>query len=157
MPDKAEILKAIGQDILTEIRKQATDVGATFEDSVEDVAAFISSKAQELSTAVGKPGFDEALMAARDSVLLKAAGRASTISCARRPAARLRSSPDFWSCCNKENGRDVDRRARSFCRPRLGHRPGRGFFSRRFFFWCRCFSLYGSCSSNAGSDRIRSR
>lgn len=76
MPERNVVLRQIGEDILAELRKQAKETGVHFESAIDDVADFIAMKADELSRAVGKPGFDEALIAARDSVLLKAAGRA---------------------------------------------------------------------------------
>jgi hypothetical protein len=76
MPSKEEILEEAGKQILMEISIRASELGASFDAGAEDVARFISAKAAELSLAVDQPGFNEAVIAARDSVLLKAAGRA---------------------------------------------------------------------------------
>ncbi len=76
MPTKEQILEEAGKQILMEISFRASELGASFDAGAEDVVRFISAKASELSLAVGEPGFDAAVIAARDSVLLKAAGRA---------------------------------------------------------------------------------
>jgi len=76
MPTKSEVLEEAGKQILMEMSFRANELGAFFDAGAEDTARFIASKAEELSLAVGQPGFEEAVVAARDSVLLKAAGRA---------------------------------------------------------------------------------
>lgn len=76
MPTREQVLEEAGKQILMEISFRANELGASFDAGAEDVVRFISAKAAELSLAVGQPGFDDAVIAARDSVLLKAAGRA---------------------------------------------------------------------------------
>lgn len=76
MADRKELLKELGRDLLEQLREQAAAAGKAFQPALDEVQDFIAAKAEELSAAYGKPGFDEALIAARDSVLLKAAGRA---------------------------------------------------------------------------------
>lgn len=73
---KHEALKLIGEDILSELRQQAMDVGQSLTGSLEEVGEYIGERVAHLSTVVGEPGFREALTAERDSICLKAAGRA---------------------------------------------------------------------------------
>lgn len=76
MAEHTELLQEMGRDFLEQLREQAKAAGKAFQPALDEVEDFIVETAQKLAKAWGKPGFDEALIAARDQVLLKAAGRA---------------------------------------------------------------------------------
>lgn len=76
MATRQEVLKAVGEDLLEQIRQQAREVGESLQPSLDEVSDYIAERAAHLATVVGEPGFEKILYAERDNVLLKAAGRA---------------------------------------------------------------------------------
>lgn len=76
MSIRSDAIKGIGEDILAELRQQANDVGKSLTGALDEVGEYIGERVAHLSTVVGEPGFREALTAERDSICLRAAGRA---------------------------------------------------------------------------------
>jgi len=74
--NRDESLQQIGNDIVALIVAQADALGQRVVDELEDVAAYAAARADHLALVVGEPGFDQALLAERDSVVLRAAGSA---------------------------------------------------------------------------------
>lgn len=90
MATREEILKAVGEDLLEQIREQAREVGEQLQPALDEVADYIAERAEHLASVVGEPGFQKVLFAERDNVLLKAAAR--TVVEAEKFDARLLAS-----------------------------------------------------------------
>ena len=78
--NREDALPQIGTDIVSLITSQAEQVGQAIVDEIDAVAQYASERADHLSLilASGEPGFDEALVAERDNVVLRAAVGAVT-------------------------------------------------------------------------------
>lgn len=66
----------IVKDLVTVLERAARESGVDLAASGRDLALYANERAAELVAAAGEPGYDRALDAARDAVLLYAAGRA---------------------------------------------------------------------------------
>lgn len=73
MPTSREALKVLGEDIVDQISREAEELGVALTGDLELVAGYAAERADKLSLALGEPGFEQALTAARDSLALKAA------------------------------------------------------------------------------------
>ncbi len=76
MPTKEEALKQIGDDFVALIKNQAEQIGEGLVDDLDSVSEYAAQRAEHLSTVVGEPGFDQALIAERDSIAIRIAIRA---------------------------------------------------------------------------------
>lgn len=90
MATREEILKAVGEDLLEQIRQQAMEVGESLQPALDEVADYIAERAEHLSKVVGEPGFERILLVERNNVILKAATR--TVVEADKLDARLLAS-----------------------------------------------------------------
>ncbi len=73
---KNETLKEITEDFVASLREHAIDAGQELAGDLADVRDYVAARMQHLSKAVTEPGFRSALLAERDSIAMKAAGRA---------------------------------------------------------------------------------
>lgn len=69
-------LNQLGQEFVELLRQNAIEAGRELTSDLTEVKDYAAARMQHLSTIVGEPGFREALIAERDNVALKAAGRA---------------------------------------------------------------------------------
>ena len=70
-------LQRIGEEILALISQQAIWVGEDLVEDLESVASYAGARARLLAIGVNEPGFDQAVRAERDSLLLMAAVRST--------------------------------------------------------------------------------
>lgn len=73
--NREQSLERIGEDLVGLIVDQAREVGQAVADDLDAVALYASQRADHLSLvlASGEPGFEDALVAERDNVVLRAA------------------------------------------------------------------------------------
>lgn len=75
MPSEDDI-NQIGQDFIDLLKRNAAEVGLELKGDLQAIADYAAARAQHLSESVGEPGFDEALVAERDNVILFSASTA---------------------------------------------------------------------------------
>lgn len=66
----------LGQEFLELLTQNAVEAGRELTSDLNEISDYAAARMQHLSTLVGQPGWREALVAERDNVALKAAGRA---------------------------------------------------------------------------------
>lgn len=71
-----ETLKDITDDFVKSLREHAIDAGKELVGDLNEVRDYVAARMQHLAKAVTEPGFRAALIAERDSIAMKAAGRA---------------------------------------------------------------------------------
>lgn len=76
--NREESLAVIGNDIVALIADQASQIGTGITNELDAVAQYAAARADHLALLLqnGEPGFDQALLAERDNVVLKAASGA---------------------------------------------------------------------------------
>lgn len=62
----------VADQLLTELKAAGERLGKSFSKALDDQRQYISRTMLELSAAVSEPGFDEAVIAARDSIAMHA-------------------------------------------------------------------------------------
>ena len=60
------------EDIKAMLRQALDELGGEIQGTLDEVADYAASRAEHLATIVGEPGFDQAVLAERDAVALKA-------------------------------------------------------------------------------------
>lgn len=73
MPENNSGLGQVGADLVALIVDEARAVGVEVRADLEDAKAYAAERAEALAAAVGEPGFDEAILAERDNVVLRVA------------------------------------------------------------------------------------
>lgn len=73
---KEDSLKQLANDLVELLKQNAVEAGRELVGDLNTVKDYAATRMQHLSTIVAEPGFREALIAERDNVVLKAAGRA---------------------------------------------------------------------------------
>lgn len=68
----SEALKALGDEIVAQIKQEAAALGVRLTDDLEGVSAYAAERADHLSLAIGEPGFEAALKAERNNVAIMA-------------------------------------------------------------------------------------
>lgn len=71
-----DTLSQLGQEFIDLLKNNAVEAGRELTSDLNDVKDYAAARMQHLSTIISEPGFREALVAERDNVALKAAGRA---------------------------------------------------------------------------------
>lgn len=71
-------LRSIGEDLAELIKNQAEQIGTGITDELDALGQYAAARADHLSLLIasGEPGFQEALIAERDNVVLRAAAGA---------------------------------------------------------------------------------
>ncbi len=62
----------VAEDIIGLIRQNAVEAGVDLAESLTEATAYAAERAEHLASIVGEIGFEEAVQAERDSVLLRA-------------------------------------------------------------------------------------
>jgi len=76
--DRDEALKLLADDILVQLKAQAAEVGQDLADTGEALAVYTAERLDHLALIAGEAGFEEAVVAERDNVALKATTDAVT-------------------------------------------------------------------------------
>jgi len=71
-----DTMNQLGQEFVELLRTNAVESGRELITDLNEVKDYAAARMAHLSTIVAQPGFREALIAERDNVALKAAGRA---------------------------------------------------------------------------------
>lgn len=62
----------VGKELGDALTNAATRLGKSFQGNVDELRAYAAQRMLHLSTLIGQPGYQEALVAERDNVALKA-------------------------------------------------------------------------------------
>lgn len=65
-------MNSLADQLLTELKTTGERLGKSFSEALDDQRQYVAQTMLELAAAVNEPGFDEAVIAARDSVALHA-------------------------------------------------------------------------------------
>lgn len=69
-------LNDLGDQFVSLVQAHAQEIGVELKDNLNEVSQYASERAAHLSTIVGQPGWDEALVAERDNVAIYATSAA---------------------------------------------------------------------------------